>query len=262
MKSIEKLQMATDILQEKFADDVETIGKAIVLIHEFIVDNAPVKKGEISVWECVTKNKEDIKWRPNMANVFHDNEAKAAVATDARVLFVNPKEYIDSNNADEANGQKFDYGDYTGLMRDKYGKVVNCENGTFGDRYPNFRSVIPSDDKQMPFEVRSDLKQCRDIVKSTLKLLTGKSSSESNAQICINKDLNIWIGEKYVDIFIRAGFDGWTCSKDNPSGRAIVKRFGDGRILLMMPCLVERESWDCQEPDSGIDLVNMVRFSV
>ena len=253
MKSIEKLQMATDILQEKFAEDVETIGKAIVLIHEFIVDNAPVKKSELSVWEFVSNDK----LRPNMMTVFHDNAWKAAVSTDAHVLFVNPKEYIDSTDESQKGEQQFQYDCYSGLMRDKYGKVADVHG-----RYPNFRGVIPDEDKHMPFDVRSDLKQCRDIVKSTLKLRTGKSRSESNAQICINKDLNIWIGEKYVDIFIRAGIDGWTCSKDNPSGRALVKRFADGRILLMMPMIVKRESWDCQNPEDGIDLVNMVKFYV
>lgn len=259
MKSIEKLQSALDSLMQEFSNSKNNVAKdAIIAIHEFIIDNTPVKKSELSVWEFVSNDK----LRPNMMTVFHDNDWKAAVATDAHVLFVNPKEYIDSTDAEEANGQKFDYDGYTGLMRDKYGKVVERDNGMFGDRYPNYRAVIPAEDRQMPFEVRSDLKQCRDIVKSTLKLRTGKSRSESNAQICINKDLNIWIGEKYVDIFIRAGIDGWTCSNKNPSGRALVKRFADGRILLMMPMLVERKAWDCQNPEYGIDLVNMVKFYV
>lgn len=256
MKSIEKLQKAADILQEKFAEDVENIGKAIVLIHEFIVDNAPVKKSELSVWEFVSNDN----LRPNLMTVFHDNAWKAAVATDAHVLFVNPKEYIDSADAEEANGQKFEYDGYTGLMRDKYGKVVERDKDTFGDRYPNYRSVIPAEDRQMPFEVRSDLKQCRDIVKSTLKLRNGRKRDNVGATICLNKDLNIWIADCYADIVIRAGLDGWTCSKESPARRALLKRFDDGRILLVMPKLVKRENWDCETPSFGIDIVNMVQF--
>lgn len=249
MKSIEKLQVALENLTQEFSesknsvvsDDIVAIHKFIVAIHKFIVDNTPVKKGDLSVWECVTKNKKDIKWRPNMANVFHDNEAKAAVGTDAHILFINPSEYIDSTEKPKGCDQQFEYNGYTGLVRDKYGKPLK------DGKYPLWRTVFPKD--TMRFEIRADLKQTRDIAKSTCKL-----SGRARFNICINRELDIWVGGDFVDFVIRAGIDGWQCSKESPNRRALVKEWEDGRKMLLMPVLPAYKS------ENGYDSTNLVVF--
>lgn len=242
MKSIEKLQSALDNLTKEYSESQnEVVGDAIIAIHEFIVDNTPVKKGDLSVWDCVIKNKKDIEWRPNMANVFHDNEAKAAVGTDARILFVNPSEYIDSTEKPDDCEQQFEYNGYTGLVRDKYGKPL--KNG----KYALWRTVFPKD--TMPFEIRADLKETRDLAKSTCKL-----SGHAGFDICINRELDIWVSGVYVDFVIRAGLDGWMCSKEAPNRSALTKEWEDGRKMLLMPVMPADKSKD------GYDSTNLVVF--
>lgn len=242
MKSLEKLSVALENLTREFSESKNSVvSDAVIAIHEFIIDNTPVKKGELSVWECVIKNKQESLLRPNLANVFHDNEAKAAVGTEAKVLFVNPSEYIDSTEKPEDCDQRFEYDEYTGLIRDKYGKPVK-----YGE-YPRWRLVFPKD--TMPFEIREDLKQTRDIAKSTCKL-----SGRAGFNICINKELDIWVGSDYVDFVIRAGLDGWRCTKESPNRRALVKEWEDGRKILLMPVLPPEDKED------GFDSANLVVF--
>lgn len=242
MKSLEKLSAAWENLTKEFSESKNSVvSDAIIAIHEFIVDNTPVKKGDISVWECVTKNKKDIKWRPNMANVFHDNEAKAAVGTDAHILFVNPSEYIDSTEKPDDCDQQFEYNGYTGLVRDKYGKPLK------DGKYPLWRKVFPKD--TMPFEICADLKETRDLAKSTCKL-----SGRAGFNICINKELDIWVGGAFVDFVIRAGIDGWQCSKECPNKRALVKEWEDGRKMLLMPVM------PADDEENGFDSENLVVF--
>lgn len=242
MKSIEKLSVALENLTQEFKESRNSIvSDAIIAIHEFIVDNTPVKKGELSVWECVTRNKEEMKWRPNIANVFHDNEAKAAVGTDAHIMFVNPSEYIDSTEKPDDCDQQFEYNGYTGLIRDKYGKPL--KNG----KYPLWRSVFPKD--TMTFEIRSDLKETRDLAKSTCKL-----SGSAGFNICINKELDIWVGGAFVDFVIRAGIDGWQCRKESPNRCALVKEWEDGRKMLLMPVMPPDDKKD------SFDSENLVKF--
>lgn len=242
MKSIEKLSVALENLTQEFKESKNSVvSDAIIAIHEFIVDNTPVKKGDLSVWDCVMKNKKDLQLRPNLCAVFHDNEAKAAVGTDAHILFVNPSEYIDSTEKPDDCNQQFEYNGYTGLIRDKYGKPM--KNG----KYPLWRSVFPKD--TMTFEIRADLKKTRDLAKSTCKL-----SGSAGFIICINKELDIWVGGALVDFVIRAGIDGWRCSKESPNRRALVKEWDDGRKMLLMPAMPADKSED------GYDSTNLVKF--
>lgn len=237
MKSIEKLQEAYSLLHDEFENSKnDIVGEAIIKIHEFIIDNNPVKKSGLSVWEFVS----DDKLRPAMMNVFHDNDWKAAVSTDAHVLFVNPAEYVDCSVKPDGCVQKFDYEKYTGLIIDKYGKPTDDFT------YPNFRAVMLKDG--VDFEIRQDLAQVRDIFKSTVKLRgLGSKKKWSNGAICLNKELNIWVSDRYVDLILRAGVDGWKCSKENPDKRAIQKDFDDGKILLIMPMMPpekDKEGYD------------------
>lgn len=255
MKSIEKIQEAHELLQAEYAETQNaSAGRAISLIYEFIIDNEPVKKKGLSVWDFVS----DDVLRPNMQTVFHDNERKVAVSTDAHVLFVNPDEYIESNDESQKGEQAFDYGGYTGLMRDKYGKVADVSG-----KFPNYRGVIPADEKMMLFEVREDLKQVRDIFVATAKLSGLKlKKKEPNGSICINKGLNIWVSDMYVDAILRAGIVGWTCNKETPDRCGIMKKWDNGHLMLIMPTLNEREEWEKEEPNQGYDTVNMIKFNV
>ncbi len=247
MKSLEKLSEAYDLLSKKYIGDKEDdeIGLAILKIHEFIVDNTPVKKGDLSVWDCVTKNKNDLKYRPNLGAVFHDNEARVAVSTDCHILFVNPSEYIDSTEKPSDCDQQFEYDGYTGLMRDKYGKP------SYSGKYVNWRTVFLKD--AMPFEVRKDLSDVRDIATSNAKL-----NGKKKYQVCINEEHDIWISSVYVDLVLRAGIDGWKCSTESPNKRALVKEWSDGRKLLLMPMMPPEQDERCEE--DGYDAANKVKF--
>lgn len=247
MKSLEKLSDAYDILSKKYisGQQDDEIGFAILKIHEFIVDNTPVKKGDLSVLDCVMKDKNGLKSRPNLGAVFHDNKAKAAVSTDCHVLFVNPSEYIDSTEKPSDCDQQFEYDGYTGLMRDKYGKP------SYSGKYVNWRTVLLKDD--MPFEVRKDLSEVRDIATSNAKL-NGKKAY----QVCINEEHDIWISSVYVDLVLRAGIDGWKCSAENPNRCALVKEWSDCRKLLLMPVMPPEQ--DERYEEDGYDAANKVKF--
>jgi len=84
MKSLEKLYevigLSTDV-------------RAINLLREFIIDNTPTKgMGEFKMEEFCS----DDDLRPVMQKICMDNEEKVAVATNAHVLFVSKKLYVDT----------------------------------------------------------------------------------------------------------------------------------------------------------------------
>ena len=235
MKSLEKLQTAADILSAKYEQtkDVDGIGMAIMLIHEFIVDNEPVKKGSLSVWDFVIKSKSEAQLRPAMACVFHDEERKVAVGTDAHVMYANPSEYDEKN---------------AGKVVDKYGKEAEEHI-----KYPNWSKVVPQDKDLQTLDIRDDLQDVRDICKSTMKLK--QDNKNLQCSVCINKELGVWVNLKYSELFLQVGADGWKCSKLHPKTGAIVKKWEDGKVLLIMPMMGPEEL----ESDT-IDKNNMVAF--
>jgi len=235
MKNIKKLQQAADILFQKYEQtkDVDGIGMAIMLIHEFIVDNEPVKKGTLSVWDFVIKSKSEAQLRPAMACVFHDAEHKSAVGTDAHVMYANPAEYDEK---------------YAGKVIDKYGKEAEEHI-----KYPNWSKVIPQDKDLQTLDIREDLQDVRDTCKSTMKL----KQDNKNLQciVCINKELGVWVNLKYAELILQVGADGWKCSKERPKTGAIVKKWEDGKVLLIMPMMGP------EDLDYGtVDKNNMVAF--
>jgi hypothetical protein len=61
------------------------------------------------------------------------------------------------------------------------------------------------------------------------------------------------VGGAFVDFVIRAGIDGWQCSKECPNRRALVKEWEDGRKMLLMPVMPADE-------EEGFDSTNLVVF--
>ncbi len=252
MKNVEKLQQAHDLLLEEYVSSKnENVGKAMSLIHQFIIDNSPVKKTGLSACDFVSKDTV----RPSLQYIFHDNELKAAVATDGHALFVNPAEYVDSTEKPSDCKQKFDYDGYSGLIRDKYGKVVINDNVI---NYPAWRFVFPKDESLQPLNVREDLQQVRDRFATAVKL--NKNCAKIRklngfcGGMCVDTEKEVWISDTLVEYILRAGTDGWMCDKDNPSRRCIVKYWPDGRKLLLMPINGRDNSHE------GYDPVNKIFF--
>jgi len=105
-------------------------------------------------------------------------------------------------------------------------------------KYPNWVGIVPDADKCKPFEVRKDLAQVIKTIEGICKA-NGIKKKYQTTRIKLWEDgeNQIWVDGRYASVFVKAGLDGWTCSKESPSTRELVKRWDDGSLLLLMPVI-------------------------
>lgn len=177
--------------------------------------------------------------RPVMMNIFMDDEAKVAVATDAHVLFVNPLEYV-KIDTERPNGVKGH------LVMPKDWTESECE-----DRYQNWEAVIPKDENLHDIVMRDNLKMLIASAESHLKsMFSGKGKNKHHAIIKITRPQDgeqVWMSTPVMKKILKAGTDGW---KQESPLRAIKKTFEDGSIIIAMPCMKPDEN------DRHVEIVN------
>lgn len=242
MKSIEKLSKVIEKLALIPEEHAQIRRECALLLSEFISDNTETKKnGALTVKDFVSKDE----LRPAMMHVFHDNDARAAVATDAHVLFANPDEYIeptdeDTQKYDAVCGSNLSSTNYHGIVRNTYGVPQD------GFIYPNWRSVIPSKGyAHLP--IREDLQEVVKKVDSIKKINSiKKKDSDCMVNVSADKEHPVWINRDYIRHIVNAGIDGWECRDDRSWAAGIVKKW-DGKVLLIMP-MRPNDDFECGFP--------------
>lgn len=207
MKSEKKLQQAVNLL--KVVDDVRA-NEAIDLIVDFLIDNTAPSKTELRCKDFIS----DDKMRPTLRLIFHDNERKTAVATDAHALFSNEAEYVET----DGNG-----------LRDILGNP-QPDAGVFS----NWSKVLPKNTKLTTIE--ADLETI--YKKALAEAKANGQSKKGNVFILVNGTQ--WMNAKHVELMLKAGIDGWTVSTDNPTSsfNPLFKQW-DGKQLLLMPVYLD-----------------------
>lgn len=203
MKSEKKLQQAVNLL--KVVDDVRA-KEAVDLIVDFLIDNTAPSKTELRCKDFIS----DDKLRPTLRYIFHDNERKTAVASDAHALFSNEAEYMETGG----NG-----------LRDILGNP-HPDAGVF----PNWSKVLPKNTK--PTTIEADLETI--YKKALAEAKANGQSKKGNVFILVNGTQ--WMKANYVELMLKAGIYGWTVSTDHPisSYNPLFKQW-DGKQLLLMP---------------------------
>lgn len=207
MKSEKKLQQAVALL--KAVDDVRA-NEAIDLIVDFLIDNITPSKTELRCKDFISKDQ----FRPTLRLIFHDNEHKTAVATDAHALFSNEAEYV------ETDGKG---------LRDIIGNP-QPDAGVF----PNWSKVLPKHTK--PTTIEPDLEA---IYKKAMAEAKANGHNDKGKVFILVNGVQ-WMNAKHVELMLKAGLDGWTVSTDSPtsSSNTLFKQW-DGKQLLLMPVYVE-----------------------
>ena len=191
-------------------------------IMEFMIDNEPVKKGTVSLWDFTSHDNN----RLVMTGVYHDKERKVAVATDGHVL-VADKDIYDENKTD--NTDKF-----AGRMPvDKYGKFID-------GRYPNWHDVVPEKTNEFKTfhitvkDVDEYIKKCNAFMK-----LNGFTGRYAEKPVYYVKEADAWFNANYLRMFLLAS-DGEINISD-PVHAACY--WGPTRTAILMP-LYKNENFD------------------
>lgn len=228
MKSMDKLADAMNILNKNA--NIEDAERCKTLIRQFLMDNTQRAKGRFSCAMFVAKDP----LRPAMMCVYHDNENKVAVATDAHALYYSEDEY----QYTEGDGLRNAYGDDPDPDAVIY-KAKNPRDNKYlrdvqGGRFPNWKNVWPKD---RPDDPLADVPICEDLAelvtgcKAAMKLKKHKFGS-------VRVTNSIWMDVKFADYIVQAGTDGWRCQESGlmAGNRAIFKEW-DGQGLLLMPLM-------------------------
>lgn len=206
MKSLEKLYevigLSTDV-------------RAINLLREFIIDNTPTKgMGEFKMEEFCS----DDALRPVMQKICMDNEEKVAVATNAHVLFVSKKLYVDTTQNIEGEKPKQ-------TLVDKYNNVWGEEA-----KFPNWKAVIPTTNL-VDIEIRKDL---ADIIKISTQIAK-ENKAKPDSSICIEVATGHFMSPRHAKFIVRAGLDGWQAASEKHEA-CLLKKW-DGNTMLVMPMM-------------------------
>ena len=243
MKSFDKLSEAMNILNKN--TEIESAERCKALIRQFLIDNTPEPKGQLSCKMFVSHDEV----RAQMCCVFHDNENQVAVATDAHALYVNESEY----RYTEGNGLRNVYGDEP--TKDE----IVCDTPITDLRnYPKWQGVIPTPEKRIAVEIRNDLEQVYKEALADAKLLKVKKPEDN---VIIRVDGTSWFCARMVKYMLTAGTEGWVRRRWNevvgttvdddddnynyrliPNGgnKPFLKEW-DGQKLLLMPMAIPSE---------------------
>lgn len=229
MKSTEKIIEAMNILNR--SGEVEDSKRCQALLRQFLIDNTPTPKGQLTCAMFVSKETEI---RPQMCCVYHDNERKVAVATNAFAMYYSEEEYQHT----EGNGLRNVYGDDPATSYvDKAEKWHPNECG----RFPNWQRVWPTDSKTfgtlVEVVMREDLENAMKACKAEMRLRKHKYGS-----VKVSANGNIWMDVDFAGYILQAGTDGWKVNADGleAGNRAICKEL-DGQGLLLMPLVSGNE---------------------
>ena len=210
MESLKKIQEAYYLVCKN-----QRLEEASQLIREFIADNttAKLKKGTLSVWNCVSKKAYDGYFQ----YVCMDNENKVAVASNKHVLFINPDEYKDF-------GEKERY-----TVIDKYDTIQ-------GNGYGRYTQLIHKDWRELQV---FDKEKITDAIKRAYAYCTLTKTKREYAVIHIGQD--VWVKAKYIELLFKVGWENLLCEKSDRYNRQPIVKKWDNKTLLVMPFLVDVE---------------------
>lgn len=218
MNDIFLLNQARQLTEE--ATD-NTMGKAIqMLIKQFLAMNVttPIAIPELKVEHFTGK---DAKY-PGIAHVCMDIDNKVAVATSKHVLLVNPDEFAEVDGHDKG---------IVVVDIKKRTKVVDA-------LFPQYQRIIPTEKETTEVTLFS----IQDIIFGAKHGIV--EARLTNSQLPVVKigdktknKCDIYVAVSKVPFLMLAGTDGWRAFQDGQDllQRPLVKRFEDGKIMLIMP---------------------------
>lgn len=177
-----------------------------------------MKNKKLSVWQFVAKKmsapREEYKY------VCMDDTNKVAIGTDSHMMFVNPDEYV-----------KYPY-EYASRSNKERGIIIVDKEGNSVDcNFPNWKRVIPPNDKREAIEFLDDA-----IIKERIKEVESFISWEVNKRfkrkdIVIYLGADVWLPLDNVKKMLVAGLDGWVTSNQRSDG-PIYKEW-DGKTMVV-----------------------------
>ena len=218
MNDIFLLNQARQLAEE--ATD-NTMDKAIhMLIKEFLAMNVetPIAIPEMKV-EYFTGN--DAKYT-GISHVCMDIDNKVAVATSKHTLLINPDEFTEVEGHD------------SGLV------VVDINNRTkvVDGLFPQYKHIVPTEKET----TKVTLFSMQDIIfRSKHAIVEARMNNIQLPVVKIGDNIknkcNIFVAVSKVPFLMLAGTDGWRAMQDKKDflQRPLVKRFEDGKVMLIMP---------------------------
>lgn len=218
MNDIFLLNQARQLTEE--ATD-NTMGKAIqMLIKQFLAMNVatPIAIPELKVKYFTGK---DTKY-PGISHVCMDIDNKVAVATSKYVLLVNPDEFAEVEGHDK------------GMVVVDIKKRTKVVDGLF----PQYQRIVPTEKETTEVTLFS----IQDIIFGAKHAIV--EARLNNLQFPVVKigdntknKCDIFVAVSKVPFLMLAGTDGWRAMQEGQDllKRPLVKRFKDGKIMLIMP---------------------------
>lgn len=177
-----------------------------------------MKKKELSVWDFVagkTSEYEECQY------ICMDDKNEVAFATDRKILFVNPQEY-----------RKFKHTYINETMEKRKFLVVDKEGRLMKYTFPNWQSIIPTEENRKPLEflpeaqIRKAIKEAEALCKWEVNTRFKKKYME----IYLGND--IWMPLDRVKKMLVAGLDNWFC-RDKHYISTLFKQW-DGKTMSVM----------------------------
>lgn len=218
MNDIFLLNQARQLAEE--ATD-NTMGKAIqMLIKQFLAMNVatPIAIPEMKVKYFTGKDER----YTGISHVCMDIDNKVAVATSKQVLLINPDEFAEVNGHDN------------GLV------VVDINNrAKVMDRpFPKYHSIVPTEKETTEVTLFS----IQDIIFDAKRAIVDAKLNNLLLPVVKIGDktknkYDIFIAVSKIPFLMLAGTDGWRATQESQDflQRPLVKRFEDGKVVLIMP---------------------------
>ena len=218
MNDIFLLNQARQLTKEAIDN---TMGNAIqMLIKQFLAMNVatPIAIPELKVKYFTGKDTQ----YPGISHVCMDIDNKVAVATSKYVLLVNPDEFTEVEGHDKG---------MVVVDIKKRTKVVDA-------MFPQYQHVIPSEKKTTGvtlFNIQDIIFRAKHAIVEA-KLNNLQFSVVKIGDKTKNK-CDIFVEVSKIPFLMLAGTDGWRAVQDDRDflQRPLVKRFGDGKVMLIMP---------------------------
>ena len=206
VKNLEIIEQAIDFLKTGLWDNNPDTIKS--MLFEFISQNTDPVAGfkKLSVWDCVADSEKDSVF--NYA--YLDHLKKVAVATNGKVIFINPDEYKVTASVENGEVINKDYSNH------------EC------DGYPDYTKAIPADE-EMEDVALIPAADMANFAKQAM--VVGMLSGNENPCIqVIGDNHESLVGVNFIPYILTAGTDGWKKHKAKP---IYVKKY-DGKTLVIV----------------------------
>lgn len=158
-----------------------------------------MKRKELSVWDFVAKKSSGYE---ECQYICMDDKNEVAFGTDRNMMFVNPQEY-----------RKFEFSYINETMEKRKFLVVNKAGELMRYTFPNWQSIMPTEEKRKPLEFlpEAQIRKAIKDVEAFCKWEVNTRFKKQTINIYLGDDM--WMPLDRVKKMLEAGWDNWFCDK-------------------------------------------------